>query len=399
MSASLFLVFSDDAGEGLQRRGASTGYSAAKGRVDVLALARALSTSPLWREMPGAVLVARTSPRPALGVLGRFDAAAQRLLAELPHHLNDALSCGRYVSYAQAEEDCELLAARLIERFGRDGLRRFHFTAIPRGGFIVLGMLSYVLDLGQEQLEPPRSPETPLVVVDDCAISGSRFGRFIERCGSREIVFAHLYSHPDLRASIEMREPAVTVCVGARDLNDHAPERFGEGYDEWRQRWLDRGEGHQYWIGRPDHLAFAWNEPDVAIWNATANRAERAWRIVPPELCLKNRAASGAEEIPVQVQPEGVRSLRPAPNVLFGELEGRVLICNTETGENFGVSGVAADLWKAIVECGDEEDAVADLSGEYEVDEDILRADLREFVGDLLSQGLMERSHAAVVVD
>jgi len=343
--------------------------------------------------MPGATLLVRSTPLPVLGVVGHFDAAAEARLARLGPQLAGALAHLRYVSYSQAEEDCELLAARLVERFGREELRRFCFTAIPRGGLIVLGMLAYVLGLEHTQLEPPYPPETPMVVVDDCALSGYRFGRFMSRWESRRTVFAHLYSHPDLRSAIEVRDPRVIGCVAARDLHDRAPELHGEGYGVWRERQRDKlGDDAGYWVGLPDHLCFPWNEADVTFWNPVAERFERGWSVVPPESCLKNRPAPGMEPIPVQVQPEGPGPLGPSPRVLFGEYGEDIVVGNMETKASFSLTGVAADMWKAVVEHGSLEAAVAKLSNEYEVDEGVLRADLRGFVEDLLARDLLERS-------
>jgi hypothetical protein len=157
-------------------------------------LADALSVSPLWAEMPRATLVVRPAPDPLLGVAGYFDGADRVRLGALRWQLERVLPRLRYVSYARAQEDCERLAARLVERFGRDELRDFRFVAIPRGGFVVLGMLAYILGLRGSQLEPPHPPDAPLVVVDDCALSGVRFGQFLERVDCSRVVFAHLYS-------------------------------------------------------------------------------------------------------------------------------------------------------------------------------------------------------------
>jgi Coenzyme PQQ synthesis protein D (PqqD) len=363
---------------------------------DLTTLARGLSTSHAWKDMPGAILLVRSTPLPVLGVVGHFDAAAEARLARLGPQLAGALAHLRYVSYAQAEEDCELLATRLVERFGREELRRFSFTAIPRGGLIVLGMLAYVLGLEHTQLEPPYPPEAPMVVVDDCALSGYRFGRFMSRWESRRAVFAHLYSHPDLRSAIEGREPRVIGCVAARDLHDRAPALHGEGYGVWRERQRDKlGDDAGYWVGLPDHLCFPWNEADVTFWNPVAEWFERGWSVVPPESCLKNRPAPGMEPIPVQVQPEGPGPLGPSPRVLFGEYGEDIVVGNMETKASFSLTGVAADMWKAVVEHGSLEAAVAALSNEYEVDEGVLRADLKGFVEDLLARDLLERSDDA----
>ncbi len=361
--------------------------------LDLSALARGLATSPAWGEMPGAVLVVRRTPRPVLGVIGRFDAAAEARLEVLGPQLAKGLDCLRYVDYSQAQDDCERLAGLLIERFGREELRRFRFVGIPRGGLIVLGMLSYVLGLERTQLEGPHPPDAPLVVVDDCAFSGFRFDEFLARCESRRIAFAHLYSHPELRAAVEARQPRVVACLGAQDLHDHAPARHGAQYPAWREGWADRlGADSGYWIGQPEHLCFPWSEPDVTVWNPTTERSERGWRLVPPELCVKTRWTLGTQPVSVQVQPEGTGFLRPSERVLYGEIDGSIVVGNTEAKTSFVLTGVAADMWGAVVEHGNLEGAAASLSEMYDAHHAVLYADLRDYTEDLLARDLLERS-------
>ena len=135
-SARFSVLFTDDLANG--RQSAPDADELALGP---LALARALSTSPAWKEMPEVTLIARTEPPSALGVVGRLDGAAEARLEALGLQLADGLASLRYVSYTQAEEDCERLATLLVERLGRERVSQAHFTGIPRGGFIVLGML------------------------------------------------------------------------------------------------------------------------------------------------------------------------------------------------------------------------------------------------------------------
>jgi hypothetical protein len=361
------------------------------------ALAHALAASPAWASLPGeAALVVRRGPQPALALVGRFGDAAEKQMAALRGQVSASLERLRYVSYAQAEADSGALATRLRERFGQDALRRFHFAGIPRGGLIVLGMLSYALGLKPEQLHAPPAPDAPLVVVDDCALSGARFRQFLEKHPSRRVVFAPLYAHPDLRSAVE-EEPRVEACLSARNLHDHAPERLGDDYADWRARWQNRPGLARYWIGQPDHVCFPWNEPDVGVWNPETEQAERAWRIVPPEHCLKNRFVPDEDRLPVHVQPEGSGPLAPADHVLFGELTDGTVVASTETNDCFHLAGTAAAMWRALVEHGALEPARAALQHTYDVDEDALRDDLHAFADDLRANDLLEhRAHADV---
>jgi hypothetical protein len=351
-------------------------------------LAEGIASSVAWSKMHDVELVIRFEPYPAIAVLGSFDNEAIARLTALSRHLRTSCKSLRYISYAQAEEDCRMLAENLIERFGRGEIEKFQFTAIPRGGMIVLGMLAYALGLDRRQLTYPASNDMPLVVVDDCSLTGKRFADFIENCQSDKIIFATLFSHPDLRSAIEEREPRVLACLSAHDLQDHWSELSEEGYDEARKKWLSRLKGKRYWFGQTDHICFAWSEPDRLFWNPVTEKVESGWHLLPPELCLKNR--SDSKPIPVQVQPEGNGPLRPSERVIFACQDGQIIIGDLVTKESFRLDGVAADMWNAVIETGEAEAIVDNLANEYDVDEITLRSDLQAFIDDLLVRGILE---------
>jgi hypothetical protein len=351
-------------------------------------LAQGIASSPIWLKMPDVELVIRFAPYPAIAVLGSFDNEAVVRLAALSRQLRISCKRLRYISYAQAEEDCRILAEKLIELFGRDELGKFQFTTIPRGGMIVLGMLSYALGLERKQFGRPASDNNPLVVVDDCSLTGRRFADFIENCRSDKIIFATLYSHPNLRSAIEEREPRVLACLSAHDLQDHWYELSEEGQDEAQGKWLSRLNGKRYWFGQTDHICFAWSEPDRLFWNPVTEKVESGWHLLPPELCLKNR--SDSKPIPVQIQPEGKGPLCPSGRVIFAYYNGCVIIGDLVTKESFCLDGVAADMWNAVIEEGDAEAILDKLLTEYDIDEFTLRSDLQSFIDDLLARGILE---------
>lgn len=353
-------------------------------------LARALASSPIWKEMGEATIVVRSDPA-VLGLFGRFDDRARARLEALPWQLRTELPRLRYVGYRRVEDDCEELATRLIEALGRDAVLDSDFVAIPRGGMIVLGMLGYFLDLRPSQLAGTASPHRPrTVVVDDCSLSGVRFGQFLAQLPDRPIVFATLYSHPDLRNAIEAREPRVEAVVSARDLRDHAPALLGPDYPAWKERWATRSGGEGYWIGHPERVCFPWNETDVGFWNPIAERGEVGWRLVPPELCLKNRVAAAAPRAPrIQVQPRTDHPLSTAPTTLFAKLPDCTVVANYRTGEVVRLTDVAAEMWHRIVEEGDPGRVVATLLDEYEVEEDVLKRDLSALIEEMERRGFL----------
>lgn len=351
----------------------------------IRALARSIAASPVWAAAPDAVVMVRSEPEPMLAVMGRFDEGHEAWLAVQARVLGKTCGRLRLVGYRRAEEGCERLAAALTDRLGRDELRRARFTAVPRGGFVVLGWLAIALGLDRRQLEPPHPPELPLIAVDDCAISGSRCRDFLDQHEAHgKIVFAHLYSHPELRAAIEARESRVHACLSAEDLGAEGESPLEP---EWRVRFLAKIE-RAYWIGATDALAFPWSEPDRLIWHPVEDRPALAWRVVPPELCLKNRAT---RPIAVQEQPEAKGPLRPEGEVMFGEREERVVLHHLGRGESKALDAVGSDFWKAIIRSESLSEVVAELGREYPVTPKRLRRDLAAFTEQLIDRGFLER--------
>lgn len=373
-------------------------------------LAHAIASSPAWGDLGDALLVVRTEPPSGIAFIGSFSPAQTALLEGLPGQLRFQLSTLRYVSYGGAEEDAARLAEALADRFGRDELRSFRWLGVPRGGLFVLGMLAYALDLPRERLpggaddgarggSPGEVPGggAPLVVVDDVSVSGLRFGEVLASRPEPEVIFAHLYSHPELRAAILEREERVSAAVAAHDLADHAPRLQGEDYAGWRSRWTERTGRGRYWLGCPEHLCFPWSEPDVAGWNPVTGEHAAAWRVVPPRAVLKNRVAvtsrPGGEG--VQVQPPSRGPLRVAAGTYHGVHDGGVVAASLASGEVVRLEGASAEIWKAVAGEGGLDDAVDALVARYDVDRTTARRDAEELVDALIARGVLDAEGGA----
>jgi hypothetical protein len=337
--------------------------------------------------MPEAALIIRQFP-PIIAVLGKFDHAENARLEALMGQITYALRTLRYVSYPGVIEDCRILSSRLEERFGKKELKQYSFAAVPRGGLIVLGILSYLLDLKPRQLEPPHASDTPLVVVDDCAISGLRFGDFRKTRNENEIIFAPLYSHPDLRTAIEATEPRVIGCVSAHDLSDFSHD-FNCHTHPYEEVWQTRfGDGRRYWIGLPEYICFPWNEPDRPFWNPVNEKVECGWSILPQEYCLKNRAP----RIPVYIQPDQGGPLRPTDQVIFAVIGNSVCIGDLMSKECYSMDGAAAEIWKAIIKYGDRNRIIPTLLRKFDCEEEDLCKDVDDFIATSIAKGILEQS-------
>lgn len=361
------------------------------------ALGTALAASPGFRGFDQAVLVVRTEEPRRLALIGRFSSAEAARIQFLSGILEQGLRRLRYVSYGEAERVARALADQLLDHLGPEMLSRCQFAALPRGGLFVLGMLAYLLDLRADQVSGSStsavagpSDSAPLVLVDDCALSGLRFAETLDRVDARSVVFAHLFSHPRLRDAIREREGSVVGCHAGADLADLGDELLEEDRAAWEARWKERSDGRAYWIGLPEHVCFPWNEPDIAIWNEESGAEEAPWRIVPPEFCLKNiPVVDGSIRLQEQGAFEG--SIRPGEGTVFARLEEEVLVADTETGRAYSFPGIAGEIWMGLV-AGENPDGIVDrLAAEYEVEPAPVRSDIGALLKEALGLGLLTR--------
>ena len=358
-----------------------------------LGLARAAVSSPDWNGLGSTAIVVREEPEPLIGVVGRFDEAARARLSVLTWQFAQVLPRTMVLTYRDAETAVEHLAEALVARFGRDACASFHYTAMPRGGHVVLGLLAYALGLAQERLDAPPSADDPLVVVDDCAISGSRLRRYLDAAPARSpVVAAALFTAPELRSAAE-RDARVRAVVSAYDLRDASERRQGAGHAAYQATWRQRNH-HGYWVGQPQHVVFPWNEPDMGFWNAVSKRVERGWRLVAPERCMKNRPPVGASVPEVQRQSVAPGPLHIAPSVLAARFEDRVVLGAAQWPDCLTLEGTAARMWEAIVQHGSTQAAAAALAPAYDVEPQRLEGDLEGFAEALTERGALidERS-------
>lgn len=350
-----------------------------------------------------ATVVVRPNTSPHLGVLGRATPDEQDSLETAIDLFLGGLSRLRYVGYAQAEEDCLVLAEKLREHLGRRRLEEAVFTGIPRGGAIVLGLLSYALDLSHEQLVPQGNPSAPLVVVDDCFISGSRAARFLgEKVSRSKVILAGLYAHPDLRTALKQKVPSVRACITARDLRDHAPRLYGDDYSEWKDRCETRANGPRYWIGVPDHLCFPWSEPDVGFWKASTETVSQAWPVVPADQCLERRSGASPSNSLVSVQRPSsghsdARSIRPKPSVFYAEVKGETIILNYATNTCVVLDDTAEDFWWTLLEQETIGEAQQALLKRYDAASEVLKADLQNFIDTAVDRHLLNCGKASTL--
>ena len=365
----------------------------------VKSMAEMVTGNRLWRELPGAALVARAVPHPLIVSFGSFSAFQRRVLADLADQFREVIAHHVYIGYSEAELAAGRLAAALSSRLGAEELRRYRFAAMPRGGLIVLGMLAYVLGLSHDRIVglsdgTPDDDAGPLVVVDDCALSGVRFRQFLSRTRARSVVFAPLFAAAELCREVERQEARVVACVTGTVLRDRAPQELGEAYPQWRSERRRLIGDHGYWAGRPEHIAFAWSEPETNFWNSETDRFEASWNVVPPRLCLDRRTRLAETTGPYTILPELRGPVRPADRVLWAEIDSSIAVARLPDEPSggspcFRLDGTAAAFWLAIVASGSVDEAANRLRAEFDVEPHVLRRDVSGFVSELEDAGLL----------
>ncbi len=298
-----------------------------------------------------------------------------------------------YVDYRQAEADCEVLAAQLLAVYGDEGVRELVFVAIPRGGLIVLGMLSYWLNLSPSQMATDAATVPgPLCVVDDCSLTGLRLQEMLTRTANSHVIFAHLYSPPGLRHGILDREPRVRCCLAARDLAEIAgahpvaPPGAG-GAHLWEPLPLTRA----YWSGSAAPIAFAWSEPLIHIRDPFSGRVESGWRFAPPHRCTKNRIDLGAP-----VRPAVSRRWQAPEDLVVGQFDGVLWLIRTQTGETHSLQALKADAWRGLAAYGDTVMTLDFLASRHPLSRSELASELTNSLQWFEAEGLLVPAHEAV---
>jgi hypothetical protein len=78
-----------------------------------------------------------------------------------------------------------------------------------------------------------------------------------------------------------------------------------------------------------------------------------------------------------------------APEVLFQELDGEMVLLNLRDESYYGLDDVGTRVWQLLGEHGDVERIVSTMLSEYDVEEATLRGDVEKLIAALLEVGLV----------
>ena len=81
--------------------------------------------------------------------------------------------------------------------------------------------------------------------------------------------------------------------------------------------------------------------------------------------------------------------LKRNPDLVAAEMDGDVVMMSVESGAYFGLTGIAPQIWEALETPKTFEDLLGKMFSLYEVEDEVLRADLTTFVADMQKNGLI----------
>ena len=76
-------------------------------------------------------------------------------------------------------------------------------------------------------------------------------------------------------------------------------------------------------------------------------------------------------------------------DTLVRELDGEAVLLNLASERYYGLNKVGTRMWKVLEKSPSVQSALETLIGEYDVEPERLRGDVRALVGELVGQGLI----------
>jgi Coenzyme PQQ synthesis protein D (PqqD) len=83
---------------------------------------------------------------------------------------------------------------------------------------------------------------------------------------------------------------------------------------------------------------------------------------------------------------------KPSPDVVTRRVEDRVVLFQISRSQTFALSETGARLWELLSEGKNESEALKHMVAEFDVPEEDLRIEAREFLDSLEREGLLVRS-------
>jgi hypothetical protein len=88
-------------------------------------------------------------------------------------------------------------------------------------------------------------------------------------------------------------------------------------------------------------------------------------------------------------QPDPTQAFAASPAVVFRQMDDGAVLLDLESGVYFGLDEVGTRVWTLLVDRGTPAAVCSAMLGEFDVDADVLTADVLRLVGELQQSGLV----------
>lgn len=325
----------------------------------------------------------------------------QRRLGSLDHYCKKIIN----ITYSQVETATDLLATKLIDRFGRKELKSFSFFPVPRGGLICLGFLSYCLNLTYKNIvhliEADHKNSKPIVLVDDCSMSGHRLLEFAQRFKGKNTIGAVLYAPKELQDGFKNNSIKSIDCFVGEYLQpsndvDMLPIK-GEVLAS-KMSLKDRVLAGDFRLP-----CFPWGEADQTIIDAKMQKPISGWALTRPKTSGDNPNVdrSGGHQrqfdfgkcinrtCDLQNAIELPRSEKLNPDYMFFECGESLVAHDVVTKTSLELNSTGLDMLSAYLEIGSICDTVTELQTRFHVDREMLREDLTRVLNNFEKHRLL----------
>jgi hypothetical protein len=92
-----------------------------------------------------------------------------------------------------------------------------------------------------------------------------------------------------------------------------------------------------------------------------------------------------------------IDSVQVGESVIYQEVQDELVLLDMTNQKYYGLDSVGADMWRALMEHGNIDEAARVLKAMYSVEDETLRRDLRVLVSDLQEKGLLVATTAGAV--
>ena len=333
-------------------------------------LSHTISTSTNWESLGDCALVFRDHDAGGcLAVCMQDDLKHTVEIQTQLNFLQKSIQQIQYLDIAKCESLAHSLAQKINLSLDPETLQKSRVVSIPRGGLFVSAMLSYILPIKHHQLQPFSDCDSPIILIDDCSISGFRLAQQLCGLKNKQIYFYTLVSPAQLRQAALAVQPRLRVFESAMDLNVYNNDSSGR---------MD-ARSNRYWQGQCDAICFPWGETQRFYPSDSENKQTTLWPVSPLQKNLKSSLLE--QKIPFYAVTEAQdRAISTGQHILYYSKDNLTRIYNAESKQHYSLDGVGSAIWQSLLSHSTVDQTLEHLCSLFSVEKKRLEKDVKDLI-------------------